>query len=65
MEKYPFHLNRKESFSRGQLLPKKSELLNVFKHRRDEEKKREDERMRERTKFEQILARQRQKLDEV
>lgn len=50
---------------RGQLLPKKPELLNVFKHRRVEEKKREDERTREQTKLEQILARQRQKLDKV
>ncbi|UJR33180.1 hypothetical protein I4U23_020635 [Adineta vaga] len=49
----------------GQLLPKKPELLNVFKHRREEEKKREEERMREQTKLEQILARQRQKLDET
>ncbi|CAF3379301.1 unnamed protein product [Rotaria socialis] len=48
----------------GQLLPKKPELLNVFKNRRDEEKKREDERTREQTKLEQILARQRQKIDE-
>lgn len=55
-----------DSFSfRGQLLPKKPELINVFKQRRDEEKKRHDERMRERTKLEQILARQRQKLEEV
>jgi hypothetical protein len=52
-------------YFRGQLLPKKPELLNVFKHRRHEEKKREDERMREQTKLEQILARQRQKLDKV
>jgi hypothetical protein len=51
--------------SRGQLLPKKPELINVFQQRRVEEKKREDERMREQTKLEQILARQRQKLDEV
>jgi hypothetical protein len=50
---------------RGQLLPKKPELLNVFKNRRDEEKKRESERTREKSKLEQILARQRQKLDEV
>ena len=50
---------------RGQLLPKKPELLNVFKHRREEEKKREEERCREQTKLEQILARQRQKLEEV
>ncbi|CAF0847828.1 unnamed protein product [Rotaria sordida] len=49
----------------GQLLPKKPELLNVFKHRRDEEKKRDDVRMREQTKLEQILARQRQKIDET
>ncbi len=52
-------------FFRGQLLPKKPELLSVFKHRRVEEKKREGERMREQTKLEQILARQRQKLDKV
>ncbi|CAF1051796.1 unnamed protein product [Adineta steineri] len=49
----------------GQLLPKKPELLDVFKHRREEEKKRETERTREQTKLEQILARQRQKLDET
>ncbi len=52
-------------FFRGQLLPKKPELINVFQQRRVEEKKRENERMREQTKLEQILARQRQKLDEV
>ncbi|CAF1073162.1 unnamed protein product [Adineta ricciae] len=49
----------------GQLLPKKPELLNVFKHRREEEKKREEERSHEQTKLEQILARQRQKLEEI
>lgn len=49
----------------GQLLPKKPELFNVFKSRRAEEKKREDERKRERSSLEQILARQRQKIDQT
>lgn len=48
----------------GQLLPKKPELLNVFQQRRTEEKKRAAEQMHEQTKLEQILARQRQKLDQ-
>lgn len=50
---------------RGQLLPKQPELLHVFKQRRVEEKKRADEQMREQSKLEEILARQRQKLDRV
>lgn len=52
-------------FFRGQLLPKQPELLHVFKQRRVEEKKRADEQMREENKLEQILARQRQKIDQV
>ena len=50
---------------RGQLLPKQPELLHVFKQRRVDEKKRADEQMREQSTLEQILARQRQKLDQV
>ena len=37
----------------------------MFKQRRVEEKKRAEEQMREQSKLEQILARQRQKLDQV
>lgn len=37
----------------------------MFKNRRVEEKKRDDERQRERSSLEQILARQRQKIDQV
>ena len=50
---------------RGQLLPKRPELLDVFKIRRGEEKKREEEQARPPNKLEQLLARQRQKIDEV
>ncbi|CAF0767387.1 unnamed protein product [Didymodactylos carnosus] len=51
----------------GQLLPKKSELVNVFVRRQEQQKRKEkeSERQRHKTKLEEALAKQRQKIDSV